>query len=63
MFRIKILLTALHYQALAANGIATSEKAGNGTYKLGIFGPNAEEIAGSVLQDNNALVGFGGKKQ
>lgn len=46
-----------------ANGVATSEKAGNGTYKLGIFGPNAEEIAGSVLQDNNALVGFGGKKQ
>lgn len=46
-----------------ANGIATSEKAGNGTYKLGIFGPNAEEIAGSVLKDDNALVGFGGKKQ
>ena len=46
-----------------ANGIATSEKAGNGTYKLGIFGPNVDEIAGSVLQDDNALVGFGGKKQ
>lgn len=46
-----------------ANGVATSEKAGNGTYKLGIFGPNAEEIAGSVLKDDNALVGFGGKKQ
>ena len=46
-----------------ANGIATSEKAGNGTYKLGIFGPNADEIAGSVLRDNDALVGFGGKKQ
>ncbi len=46
-----------------ANGVATSEKAGNGTYKLGIFGPNADEIAGSVLRDNDALVGFGGKKQ
>ena len=46
-----------------ANGVATSEKAGNGTYKLGIFGPNAEEIAGSVLQGDDALVGFGGKKQ
>ena len=42
---------------------ATSEKKGNGEYKLGFFGPNAEEVAGTVNQNNNGLVGFGGTKQ
>lgn len=42
---------------------ATSEKMGNGEYKLGFFGPNAEEVAGTVNQNNNGLVGFGGTKQ
>ena len=41
---------------------ATSANLGNGEYKLGFFGPNAEEVAGTV---SNAFgdVGFGGTKQ
>ena len=43
---------------------ATAESAlqGNGTYKLGFFGPNAEEIAGAVTQHGESVVGFGGKR-
>lgn len=44
-------------------GAAKSERHGEGTYKLGFFGPNAEEIAGVVEQKNQGLVGFGGTKQ
>lgn len=46
---------------------AISEKkvngSNNGNYKLGFFGPNAEEVAGAVSQNGNGLVGFGGTKQ
>ena len=44
-------------------GKATSEKQGNITYDLGIFGPNADEVSGTVSQGNKDLAGFGGKKQ
>ena len=44
-------------------GKATSEKQGNVTYDLGIFGPNADEVSGMVSQGNKDLAGFGGKKQ
>jgi len=45
------------------DGKATSEKQGNVTYDLGIFGPNADEVSGMVSQGNKDLAGFGGKKQ
>ena len=45
------------------DGKATSEKQGNVTYDLGIFGPNADEVSGTVSQGNKDLAGFGGKKQ
>lgn len=51
---------------IAGHGItgnAQSERQGSGTYKLGFFGPNAEEIAGAVEQNGQGLVGFGGTKQ
>ena len=41
---------------------ASSEKLGSGTYQLGFFGPNAEEIAGAV-ENNYGVVGFGGAKK
>ena len=44
-------------------GKATSEKQGNITYDLGIFGTNADEVSGTVSQGNKDLAGFGGKKQ
>ena len=45
------------------NGRATSEKQGNARYELGIFGPNADEIVGSVYKDGKDVAGFGGQKQ
>lgn len=45
------------------NGAAISELKGSGTYKLGFFGSNAEEIAGAVRQGNTNFIGFGGTKQ
>lgn len=47
---------------MAISSSATSEKRGHGTYTLGFFGPNAEEIAGIVEQNDTGLVGFGGKR-
>ena len=38
-------------------------KRDNATYDLGIFGPNANEIAGIVTKGDKDLVGFGGQKQ
>ena len=45
------------------NGAATSEKQGNANYELAIFGPNADEVVGSVFQGSKDVAGFGGKKQ
>ncbi|EEP67130.1 lipoprotein GNA1870 C terminal like protein [Kingella oralis ATCC 51147] len=46
------------------NGAATTEKQGVASYELGIFGPNADEVAGAVFQEHDeGTVGFGGKKQ
>ena len=46
------------------NGAATAEKQGKASYELGIFGPNADEVAGAVFQEHDeGTVGFGGKKQ
>ena len=50
-----------HYGVV--EGKATLEKQGNATYDLGIFGPNANEIAGVVTKGDKDLVGFGGQKQ
>ena len=50
-----------HYGVV--EGKATLEKQGNATYDLGIFGPNANEIAGIVTKGDKDLVGFGGQKQ
>lgn len=47
---------------MGISSTATSEKHGSGTYSLGFFGPNAEEIAGVVEQDGYGVVGFGGKR-
>lgn len=53
-------------KVLSGSGIeadASSEKMGNGKYKLGFFGPNAEEVAGAVFDNRNKeAVGFGGKR-
>lgn len=40
---------------------ATSARGQSGTYTLGFFGPNAEEIVG-VVNSNAGEVGFGGKR-
>ncbi|QMT42916.1 factor H binding protein domain-containing protein [Kingella oralis] len=45
------------------NGAATSEKQGKANYELAIFGPNADEVVGSVFQGSKDVAGFGGKKQ
>ena len=46
------------------NGAATTEKQGKASYELGIFGPNANEVAGAVFQEHDeATIGFGGQKQ
>ena len=46
-------------------GIGSSARSNSGlsgTYKLGFFGPNADEVAG-VVTSHYGDVGFGGKKQ
>lgn len=47
---------------MSISSTAKSEKMGSGNYTLGFFGPNAEEIAGVVKQNNDGVVGFGGKR-
>lgn len=41
---------------------ATSASLGSGSYKLGFFGPNAEEVAGAVIRGSEAPLGFGGTR-
>lgn len=49
---------------LGVTGVAKfADGRDDGTYHVGIFGENAEEIAGIVSQDNVNIVGFGGTKQ
>ncbi len=46
------------------DGNASSDRLGEGRYGLTLFGPNADEVAGSAyFNRNNQSVGFGGKKQ
>ncbi|MBP8875726.1 factor H binding protein domain-containing protein [Uruburuella suis] len=47
---------------LGIESTAHSTVMGRGAYQLGFFGPNAEEIAGAVMQNGEGLVGFGGKR-
>ncbi|WP_158608809.1 factor H binding protein domain-containing protein [Neisseria weixii] len=51
--------------SISGYGISSTAHSNNGlssTYKLGFFGPEADEIVGVVTSDHGD-VGFGGKKQ
>lgn len=49
-------------QGMGIHGSASSSKGHHGAYQLGIFGKNAEEIAGVVTYQNDGVIGFGGKR-
>lgn len=51
--------------SISGHGISSTARSNSGlsgTYKLGFFGPNADEVAGVVTSDRGD-VAFGGKKQ
>lgn len=52
--------------SISGHGIESTAHSKNGlsgSYKLGFFGPNADEVAGVVEYNGDGVVGFGGKKQ
>ncbi|UOO82314.1 factor H binding family protein [Uruburuella testudinis] len=65
-------LAKINLNGQSVMGVASTARVGdeafgyaNGKYSLGLFGPKAEEIAGSVLFDgidNDGKIGFGGQR-
>ena len=44
------------------NGHGIEGSSNRGSYRLGFFGPNAEEIVGTVDDRNNGEIGFAGSR-
>lgn len=62
-FKNEVLASTATTDAQGFAGVATRDGK-DGTYKLGFFGPNADEVIGRVSVDDHEYDGFiGGKKQ